>query len=245
MVVCLLAASVGCGAVDKARQNLAPVALPDLSRSDENVQVQARQLYATLNQDPKLIEFAFILNWPNLKPEEKRTLYSKHASHELSFFLAKKDPDFFKTVIQPYLVNKKDKTFVDHYLLDDDLSSFLQPWNHAQLNIVERTLLAQRLKEERPITARHVSDLFALLPPDIDGFLHLFDTAVKSGSLEVGDPLGLKQAEMLTDTASRSPRRSIGGEARPARSLGPCRSGPAPDGGPVRRRPAGDGRVQA
>ena len=50
MVVCLLAASVGCGAVDKARQNLAPVALPDLSRSDENVQVQARQLYATLNQ---------------------------------------------------------------------------------------------------------------------------------------------------------------------------------------------------
>jgi tetratricopeptide (TPR) repeat protein len=36
--------------VDTARQNLAPVALPDLSRSDENVQVQARQLYATLNQ---------------------------------------------------------------------------------------------------------------------------------------------------------------------------------------------------
>ena len=36
--------------MDKARQNLAPVALPDLSRSDENVQVQARQLYATLNQ---------------------------------------------------------------------------------------------------------------------------------------------------------------------------------------------------
>ena len=36
--------------MDKARQNLVPVALPDLSRSDENVQVQARQLYATLNQ---------------------------------------------------------------------------------------------------------------------------------------------------------------------------------------------------
>ena len=48
--LCLLAAAAGCGAMDKARQNLAPVALPDLSRSDENVQVQMRQLYATLNQ---------------------------------------------------------------------------------------------------------------------------------------------------------------------------------------------------
>ena len=49
-VLCLLATAAGCGSMDKARQNLAPVALPDLSRSDENVQVQARQLYATLNR---------------------------------------------------------------------------------------------------------------------------------------------------------------------------------------------------
>ena len=77
-------------------------------------------LYATLSHDPKLVEFAFILNWPKLKPEEKQTLYSKYASHELSFFLAKKDPEFFRQVIQPYLANKKDKTFVDHFLLEDD-----------------------------------------------------------------------------------------------------------------------------
>ena len=48
--LCLLAAAVGCSPKDQARQNLVPVSLPDLSRSDENVQVQARQLYATLNQ---------------------------------------------------------------------------------------------------------------------------------------------------------------------------------------------------
>ena len=28
-------------------------------------------LYATLSNDPKLAEFAFLLNWPKLKPEEK------------------------------------------------------------------------------------------------------------------------------------------------------------------------------
>lgn len=161
-------------------------------------------LYTTLSHDPKLAEFAFILNWPKLKPEEKQTLYSKHASHELSFFLAKKDPEFFKKVIQPYLANKKDKTFLDRYLLEEDLSEFVQSWKHAQLNIAERILLAQRLKGERPATARHVSDLFALLPPDIDGFIHLFDTAVKVGSLEMADALGLKLQELESDKSSRA-----------------------------------------
>src|SRR5262249_13958172 len=160
-------------------------------------------LYSTLSHDPKLAEFAFVLNWPKLKPEEKQTLYSKYASHELSFFLAKKDPEFLKKTIQPYLRNKKDKTFIDRFLLEEDLAQFLQPWKHDQLNIVERALLAQRIKEERPITARHVADLFALLPPDIDGFIRLFDTAVKSGSLEVEDALGLKNAEKLAESASR------------------------------------------
>lgn len=151
-------------------------------------------LYATLNRDPKLVEFAFILNWPRLKPEEKRTQYSKYASHELSFFLSKKDPQFFQQVIRPYLANKKDKTFLDRYLLGEDLSEFLKPWNHEQLNVAERVLLAERLKDERPATARHIADLYALLPPNIDGFVHLFDTAVKSNALNAGDALGFNRA---------------------------------------------------
>src|SRR5262249_34533699 len=40
--------------------------------------------------------------------------------------------------------------------------------------------------------------------PDIDGFIRLFDTAVKSGSLEVEDALGLKQAEKQAESASRA-----------------------------------------
>ncbi len=151
-------------------------------------------LYATLNHDPRLAEFAFILGWPKLKPEEKRSLYSKHASHELSFFLAKKDPEFFQEVIQPYLANKRDQTFLDHYLLGHDLSGYLQPWNHAQLNIVERILLAQRIENERPQTARHVRELHALLPPNIDGYIHLFDTSVQRSTLDPSDPLGLMEA---------------------------------------------------
>lgn len=151
-------------------------------------------LYATLSHDPKLIEFSFILNWPKLKIDEKRSLYSKHASHELSFFLFKKDPEFFQTVVKPYLENKRDKTFIDRFLLEEDLSDQLLPWSYEQLNIVERILLAQRLKDERPHMSRHVGDLYALLPPNIDNFIRLFDTAAKRSSLETEDLLGLHEA---------------------------------------------------
>ena len=101
-------------------------------------------LYATLSNDATLVEFGFVLNWPNLKPEEKREKYSKYACHELNFFLFQKDPEFFQTVVLPYLKNKKDKQFLDHWLLSDDLSAYLQPWHYAQLNVVERILLSQR-----------------------------------------------------------------------------------------------------
>ena len=102
-------------------------------------------LYATISKDPKLAEFAFVLRWPTLKPEQKKELYSKFACHELSFFLSKKDPEFFKTVVTPHLANKKDKTFLDHFLLGNDVNRFVQPWEFGRLNVTERVLLSQKI----------------------------------------------------------------------------------------------------
>lgn len=191
-------------------------------------------LYATLNKDPKLAEFAFLLNWPKLKPEEQRTLYSKHASHELSFFLSRKDPEFFKDVIQLYLANKRDKTFLDRYLLEDDLTSYLEPWNYGQLNIVEQILLARRIDGERPKTARHVSDVFALLPPDIDRFIFLFDAASQRSALETTDTLGmlgaLKQIEGLHFRSfddEPAGHLAFGVTAAPPPAAAPAESAPA------------------
>jgi hypothetical protein len=152
-------------------------------------------LYATLSRDPRLAEFAFLLNWPKLKASQKQDFYSRYASHELNFFLAKKDPDFFNAAVRPYLANKKDKTFLDHWLLEHDLSEYLQPWRYGRLNTVERILLAQRIQGEPPRTARYVNDLLRLQPPNIDRFLSLFDTAVKGGALETSDELGLDKAK--------------------------------------------------
>ncbi len=50
-------------------------------------------LYRTLSNDSTLAEFSFITKWPTFELDKKRELYSKYASHELSFFLFKKDPE--------------------------------------------------------------------------------------------------------------------------------------------------------
>lgn len=173
-------------------------------------------LYSTLSNDPKLAEFRFTMSWPKLKPEEKREKYSKYACHELSFFLHKKDPEFFKAVIEPYLRNKKDKTFLDRWLLGDDLKGFLRPWAHARLNTVERILLARRLKGKHAATARHVKDLYDLIPPDVERFNHLFNTALRGSSLDTDDDLGVEKfRDQLRRKNKEERRRRRGRRPRP------------------------------
>jgi hypothetical protein len=149
-------------------------------------------LYAALNNDAKLAEFSFIRQWNKLKPDEKRTLYRKYASHELHFFLYKKDPDFFKTALKPYLANKKEKQFLDNWELGNDLGDFRKSWQFEQLNTFERILIGQHVEAEHKSIARLVAEQFQLLAPDQDRFNHLFDTALKGSSLDTGDRFGLQ-----------------------------------------------------
>ena len=150
-------------------------------------------LYMTLTRDPKLLEFGFVVNWPKLKPEEQRTQYSKYACHELNFFLFKKDPKFFATVIKPYLANKRDKTFLDRWLLGLPLEADLDPWAYEQLNTVERILLAQRIAADAEHGRRHVRDAFDLLPTDIERSNLLFRTAIRGSALETSDTCGSRR----------------------------------------------------
>lgn len=180
-------------------------------------------LYMTLTGDAKLAEFAFILNWHNMKDDEKQTTYSKYACHELNFFLSKQDPDFFTKVISPYLKNKADKTYLDHWLLGEKLDDRLKPWNHGQLNAVERILLAQRIAGEAPRTARSTGDLYDLIPPNVGRFNHLFGTALQGSSLDKDDPLGVATA--ATKARSRRLREEpdlnglVDGFASPAEEM--------------------------
>jgi len=178
-------------------------------------------LYRTLSEEALLDEFAPLLTWPKMTPAEQRAFYSKYACHELSFFLFQKDPGFFREVIRPYLAHKRHKTFLDHWLLENDLTEWLQPWRHAQLNVVERILLAQRIPGEGPLTARHLADLNAQHPPDPDHLEELFDTSLQSTSLSLerdfsdisADSPVLEQTIITdgVDNSPGSPRERAGG----------------------------------
>ncbi|MBI2923365.1 MAG: hypothetical protein HYY18_20095 [Planctomycetes bacterium] len=171
-----------------------PLEIADITTSKTEVYdtlARVYRLYATLSNNPELTQFGFVLRWPGMTEEEKRAKYSEFACHELSFFLSRKDPEFFRRVVQPYLRNKMHKTFMDRYLLEGDLSEDRRPWAFGRLNIVERILLARRIDDEGDPVARHGRDLNDLLPRDLERAEHLFGSAILGSALETGDKLGI------------------------------------------------------
>ena len=170
-----------------------------------------------IHPDKTFSEFGFILTWPTLKPDKKRQIYSKYASHELNFFLSRHDPDFFKTVIQPYLRNKRDKTFFDDYLIGNDLTKYTRPWNFSRLNIVERILLARRLgKTEPAATARHVRELFDLIPVNVERNSHLFRSALRGRrSLDEANEWNVAGAVAGVAFNAPQPAMAVSGPGRP------------------------------
>ena len=168
-------------------------------------------LMATLSKNPTLAKFRWILDWPQFQEEEKRSKYSEFACHELSFFLSKKDRPFFEKVVAPYLKNKKDRTFIDDYLLGNDLRPYLDPWSFARLNAAEQGLLAERLPKESAGLARHLRDLWELLPPDAQRADFLFETALHGRSIEQGSDKGfreMKRDESKADSQLLTPAES-------------------------------------
>ncbi len=98
-----------------------------------------------------------------------------------------------KSDLKLVLTNKKDKQFIDHWLLGDDLTDYLNEWDFQQLNALERVLLAQRLAAQRPLVQRLTKDQFQLLPPNAERFNQLFETALKGSELESETVLGVAE----------------------------------------------------
>lgn len=162
--------------------------LADILTSELETYDTLSGVYSLLNTlNPHLAEFPFVLNWPKLKDDEKLAKYGEYACHELNLFLQHKDKPFFDKVIKPYLAHKKDKTFMDEYLLGLDLTKHLEPWAYARLNIVERILLGSRIQNEAPNAARHVRELWEMIPPNPEEADRLFETALRGRAMEFGD----------------------------------------------------------
>ncbi|MCW5808582.1 MAG: hypothetical protein KIT31_39895, partial [Deltaproteobacteria bacterium] len=139
-----------------------------------------------------LREWSWIVRWHALPDGERRERYSKYACHELHLFLWFKDRAFFDDVVRPYLAHKRTKTFLDHWLLGDDVTPFLEPARLATLNAVERALLAHRLPPGDAL-ARVLGDQVAIIPPDPELDTRLIDTLIGAAALDRDAAIGALQ----------------------------------------------------
>ncbi|MBP8300920.1 MAG: hypothetical protein KA020_11170, partial [Planctomycetes bacterium] len=184
------------------------------------------RLLTSVSRDASLAQFAFLLEWPKLEMAKKQELYSQHACHELHFFLYHKDRAFFDAVCKPFLANKHDKTFLDHWLLGDDLKGYAETWAFAQLNLVEQLLLAQRLGgTEREAVARLVREALELRPVAREHLDNLFDLALKTASMD--DQKGKVMLGFLAETAPSAQAPSPAAAGVPGQPQGPGDAAPA------------------
>lgn len=142
------------------------------------------KLYRTLINDPRLDEFETLGKWHTLDQKKKLAAYSKLASHELHLFLWSHDRTFFDEVILPYMRNKKEKQFLDHWLLGNDLSSYLSVWNYNQLNAAERALLAIKFPEARSVVRRQLREVVASQQEDHTRVRFLLESALKASDVD-------------------------------------------------------------
>ena len=167
----------------------AVVEIPDITAEEFEIYDTLGSVHGLLlalsggNKDLKQFEWA--LRWPKLSVEERRSRYSEFACHELNLFLSRKDPKFFKEVVEPYLRNKKDPTFLDDLLLGRDLSRYLSPWAYGRLNAAERALLTRQLPGESEAGRRHLQELWETQKPDPEQSLEWFETALRGRSLDL------------------------------------------------------------
>lgn len=109
--------------------------------------------------------FARLGSWPALDAAARRRLWDEGASHELHLFLLRHDPDFAARVLTPY----RRQMMVPDAALAALCGLDPAPWlaAGAELNPVERILLAERLEGARAAPLRRqVRDAAAQAVPD-------------------------------------------------------------------------------
>ncbi len=185
---------------------------------------KAYGVLAALTSDAALVEFSFVLEWHALDEIARRKRYSDYACHELNLFLERKDPAFFHAVVKPYLANKKDKTFLDHYLLGESLDRYLEPWAYGRLNTLERILLGRRIDGESGPTRRHVLDRFELLEKNVEEDDRLFRSMLSKSALDTSDALGVAQAKAMMVSEGFAPMSA----AAPAPKMRAAKKAKAP-----------------
>jgi hypothetical protein len=86
-----------------------------------------------------------VLTWHTKSSEEKCKLAYKHLCHEFNFFQKMKDNHFFESTVRPLIQCKMEKTFVDHYLLDE-YETINRMYNNLESKLLFLLIIFFRIK---------------------------------------------------------------------------------------------------
>ena len=91
----------------------------------------------------------FLISWHKLSFDEKLKKYTLYISHETHLFLYFKDKQFFEKVVQPFIINKVEKSFIDYWLLEDYkmIENYTRVEFDEMLNSVEKVLLIYMVRQ--------------------------------------------------------------------------------------------------
>jgi hypothetical protein len=169
-------------------------------------------VYRLFVSEPKssLTRFSFLSVWHTLTEDQKVEYYQKYACHEFHVFLYRKDSAFFEKFVKPNLLQKRELTFIDHYLLGHDVSSYLNQKEWRKLNAAERALLckalpaaAERIRQEMRYEQlqfiRPSADLSILFKKTLEGSqLTLTERADIAASEQTGERERLERTEIVS-----------------------------------------------
>jgi len=139
-------------------------------------------------------DLEFLIKWHTFSDEEKNKKYSNFCSHEVNLFIYFKDATYFKSVVRPFLVNKMEKSFIDHWLLGDydKIKHYAQIEYLDELNTLEKCLLIYAIKDKDIHTAKSIADVIKMKADKNDYTpdekIRFFDTVLNLNILNKGDP---------------------------------------------------------
>ncbi len=147
----------------------------------------------------QLFTLSFLTRWNTLDEKNKIELYQLHASHELHVFLARKDRPFFDQFVKPQLAQKREVTFIDHYLLEHDLSSYLNQREWLKLNAAERALLCQAMPQAADRIRREMQYELEKFPLPLDQQAFHFTKALEGSQLSLSERADMAALELRSE----------------------------------------------
>ncbi|EAS01818.2 hypothetical protein TTHERM_00565630 (macronuclear) [Tetrahymena thermophila SB210] len=129
----------------------------------------------------------FLKEWITFTDRQKLDKYNEFASHELNLFLYFKDNNFFKVVVEPFLKNKIQKSFIDYFLLGnkEEQLKYSNTERVSELNTLEQvlliiTLVKNNLKQRAECLASSIENTQKTQTKNIDLQKRLFLTIIES-----------------------------------------------------------------